>query len=399
MDYNCLLEGTEILGSPYTTIYVRLTMPTFCFLACLFCLVTMQEGQGRPDDPAQPQLSKVCVSSNGRQLIAGESGRQLRVWGVNYDHDANGRLIEDYWHENWSAIEEDFAEIKQLGANTVRIHLQLGKFMNSTQQPNDQNVAQLQKLVKLAERLKLYLDITGLGCYHKSDVPPWYDQLSEAERWSVQTRFWETVAAACQESPAVLCYDLMNEPILPGDNKPESDWLAGEFAGKHFVQRISLNLAGRTREQVAKLWIDQLVEAIRKHDSKTLITVGVIPWAHVWPKAKPIFYSAEASAKLDLVSIHLYPKKKAVDGALAALAVYDIGKPLIIEEMFPLECSLQELDQFIEGSKQISTGWIGFYWGKTANEYRANPNSITDSIIAEWIEYFRSKSTEMTSER
>ena len=49
---------------------------------------------------------------------------------------------------------------------------------------------------KLA-REKLYLDLTGLGCYHKKDVPAWYDKLSESDRWDAQARFWEAVAGRC----------------------------------------------------------------------------------------------------------------------------------------------------------------------------------------------------------
>ena len=49
-------------------------------------------------------------------------------------------------------------------------------------------------LVRLAEETGLYLDVTGLGCYHRGDVPAWYDALDEAARWDVQARFWSAVA-------------------------------------------------------------------------------------------------------------------------------------------------------------------------------------------------------------
>ena len=100
-----------------------------------------------------------------------------------------------------------------------------------------------------------------------------------------------------------------------------------------------------------------------------LITLGVIPWALTWPNAKPLFYSPEVSTNLDFVSVHFYPKKGEVDKALKALAVYDIGKPLVIEEMFPLSCSLEEMDEFIQKSRSRAEGWISFYWGKTIEEY------------------------------
>jgi hypothetical protein len=186
----------------------------------------------------------------------------------------------------------------------------------------------------------------------------------------------------------------MNEPILPGEKK-ETEWLAGEFGGKYFVQRISLDLAGRTRKQVARMWVDKLVAAIRKHDKRHMITVGVIPWAHTFPKAKPLFYSKEVGENLDFVSVHFYPKKGEVQKALSALAVYDVGKPLVIEEIFPLYCGEEEFDVFVDESLDIVDGYIGFYWGKTIEEYSAPNAGIAGAIMRNWLEYFRAKGPEI----
>jgi len=336
----------------------------------------------------------IGTSENGTHFVSGESGDKFVVWGVNYDHNRSGQLIEDYWHEEWSTVQEDFNEIKSLGANVVRIHLQTARFIESPHEPNTLALKQLTKLVELAEETGLYLDITGLGCYHKKDVPKWYDAMGENERWKLHAFFWSTVAKACAHSPAVFCYNLMNEPILPGKEK-ETEWLAGEFGGKHFVQRISLDLAGRTREQVAKNWVDTLVAAIRKYDSRHLITVGVIPWVHTWPKAKPLFYAKDVSSNLDFVSVHFYPKTGAVDKALTALRAYEIGKPLIIEEMFPLACSADELMAFIDGSSDIVAGWISFYWGKTIDEYASDADDLPAAITKTWLERFREKAMEI----
>ena len=225
------------------------------------------------------ELEWIEINKKGTGFSLAESGAAFRIWGVNYDHNASGQLLEDYWNKQWPAVEEDFQEIKALGANVVRVHLQIATFMRSQDTVEPDAVLQLGRLVKLAEETELYLDITGLGCYHKQDVPEWYDELDESSRWDTQARFWETVAETCAKSPAVFCYDLMNEPILPGARKVESEWLTGELGGKHFVQRVSLDLAGRSRSEVAKAWIEHLVSAIRSKDQRHLITVGVIPWA------------------------------------------------------------------------------------------------------------------------
>jgi hypothetical protein len=344
-------------------------------------------GPGAP--AAGPPLEWIRASADGTHFVRGESGDRFVAWGFNYDHDRSGRLIEDYWHGEWPTVVEDFKEMKALGANVVRIHLQTAKFMLAPQRPNEASLERLTRLVRLAEETGLYLDLTGLGCYHKKDVPAWYDAMDEAGRWGVQARFWEAVAKTCAESPAVFCYDLMNEPILPGANQKETEWLAGEFGGKHFVQRLTLDLAGRTREQVAKAWVDQLVAAIRKHDGRHLVTVGVIPWALTFPGAKPLFYSPAVGGNLDFASVHFYPKGGEVDKALTALAAYDVGKPLVVEEMFPLQCSAKELGVFVDASRERVDGYLGFYWGKTIDEYARGPVDLSGAITRAWLEYFR----------
>jgi hypothetical protein len=166
--------------------------------------------QAKPDEMAWVQVAK-----DKKGFVLDPSGRPFVPWGFNYDHDDKGRLIEDYWEDEWPAVEAHFGQMKRLGANVVRVHLQLGKFLDRPDKPNGKALDRLGKLLVLAERLRLYLDLTGLGCYHKKDVPAWYDGLTEKGRWDVQARFWRAVAGRCAAGPAVFCYDLMNEPVRP----------------------------------------------------------------------------------------------------------------------------------------------------------------------------------------
>lgn len=338
------------------------------------------------EEATSERLEPIRVSDDGTHFVGAKSGKKFVVWGVNYDHNDGGQLLEDYWDDHWDEVAGDFREIKELGCNVIRIHLQVAKTMKTATETDDHNLQQIARLVKLAEETGLYLDLTGLGCYHKQDVPAWYDAMSEQDRWDVQARFWTAIATVCKDSPAIFCYDLMNEPIIGGAN-PESGWLAGELGGKHFVQRITLDAKDRSREEIAKAWIAQLTTAIRKVDPDRMITVGVIPWAHTFPNAKPLFHDPEVGKPLDFVAVHFYPKKGDVSGSLKALKVYDIGKPLVVEEIFPLKSSLEETMQFIEESKTYTDGWISFYWGKTIAENEA-VGDLKGAIIAAWLKSF-----------
>ncbi len=343
-----------------------------------------------------PEAGIIRVSTDRKQFVIGRDSRSFTPWGFNYDHDRSSRLLEDYWKEEWATVVSDFEEMKALRANTVRIHLQVARFMKSAKEVNRESLNQLARVLALAETNHLYLDITGLACYRRKDTPNWYKEMDEPDRWEVQARFWEAVARTCATSRGVFCYDLMNEPIVTED-KTNRDWTPGEFAGMCFVQRLTLDFKGRTEKEIARAWVDKMVNAIRKYDRSHLVTVGAIPWALTWPGAKPLFYSKEVSTNLDFVSVHFYPKKNQVDKALTALALYNVGKPVVIEEMFPLECSVEELDQFVSGSrsKKLAVGWIGFYWGKTIAEYRASQRDIGESMALGWLEYFAGKTPEI----
>ena len=196
-------------------------------------------------------LERVEIADDRRTFVCRPSGNTFVPWGFNYDHDERGRLLEDYWDDEWDKVDADFREMKSLGANAVRMHLQVGRFLEAADRPNRAALDRLARLLKLAEELQLYLDVTGLGCYHRKDVPRWYEDLDEAERWAAQACFWEAVARQCAASPAVFCYDLMNEPVVPAGRREPRDWLGAAFAGKHFVQWITLDQADRPRPQIA----------------------------------------------------------------------------------------------------------------------------------------------------
>lgn len=341
---------------------------------------------------AAEDMPWVRVADDQRSFVLSDTNNKPFVpWGFNYDHDENGRLLEDYWDQEWPKVEEDFREMKQLGANVVRIHLQTARFMTGPETTNEANLTRLGMLVALAEKTGLYLDLTGLACYRKKDVPKWYDDLTEQERWHVQARFWEAVAARCVKSPAIFCYDLMNEPVVPGGKRGPGEWLGPSFQGSesgYFVQFITLDQQDRPRPAIARQWCQHLVTAIRKSDTRHMITVGLVDWSLDRPGLTSGFVPREIAAQLDFIAVHLYPERNKLNEALETLTGFAVGKPVIIEEMFPLKCTLPEFERFLDDSRKTACGWIGFYWGKTPGECRAS-NTIHDAILLSWLEFFQ----------
>jgi hypothetical protein len=345
------------------------------------------------------EMERIALAPTGQGFVFAQSGKPFNVIGFNYDHDEKGRLIEDYWDAEWPKIEGDFAEMAALGATVVRVHLQFGRFMEAADRPNEKALAKLRDLLVVAEKHRLYLDVTGLGCYHKADVPPWYDTLDEEGRWAAQERFWEAVAAACAPSPAVFCHDLMNEPVVPGGRRKEGDWLGPGFAGKHFVQFITLDSRDRPRPEIAAAWAKRLAAAVRRHDPGRLVTIGLVDWSLDRPGLSSGFIPEKVAPELDFLCVHLYPEAGKVDEAIEVLkAFHSVGKPVVIEETFTLKCGIEDFKRFADAAKPFSAGLIGFYWGQPPGELRP-AKTIGEALMLQWLEFFEERAREIPTVR
>jgi hypothetical protein len=335
---------------------------------------------------AAPPLSFIGTSPDHLRFIRASTYEKFTPWGLNYDRDHKLRLLEDYWENEWATVETDFREMRALGANVVRIHLQVGKFMNAPAEPNRESLERLRRLVLFAESQGLYLDITGLGSYRKRDVPKWYDDLDEKSRWAAQANFWGAIAKTLADRPGVFCYDLVNEPVIPSEKI--DDWLHPmALAGFHYVQHIVLDPAGRDADDIARQWTRQMTTAIRKHDKRRLITIGLLPIKPGDAQESHGFVPGALKDDLDFIAVHLYPESKRLDEAMATLKLFDVGKPLVIEEIFPLSASSKEVAQFIDQSRSNADGWIGFYWGRTVEEMKDDPGPFDKAMLG-WLDLF-----------
>src|SRR5687768_3702635 len=92
-------------------------------------------------------LGRIAVSEDQRGFVDQSTGQPFVPWGFSYDHARSGRLIEDYWDTDWESVEHDFREMRELGANVVRVHLQFGRFMTSAEEPNAQSLDKLKQLI------------------------------------------------------------------------------------------------------------------------------------------------------------------------------------------------------------------------------------------------------------
>jgi len=336
---------------------------------------------------AVPRMQIVRVGPENKGFILSRSGARFVPWGHNYA----AQCLEDPALRSWEKIEHDLTDLKDSSANVIRIHLQFAQFMDGPGRPNARALQRLTRLLDLAGKKGIYLDITGLACYRKNQRAAWYDALPDKDRWAAQAQFWEAVAQTCAGSPAVFCYDLMNEPIVFGQRK--DGWYTGQMGEYEFLQRLSLDQTNRPPNEISREWTHTLVAAIHKRDKKHLITIGLLPAWGLSPKV--------VGPELDFIAVHIYPNAGKVDEAISNLKQFDMGKPIVIEETFPLSCGVEDERAFLLKSRGIASGWIGQYPDESPAELHALKRSgkITPGQAAYlgWVELFRDVGPQMLS--
>lgn len=325
-------------------------------------------------------LSKITGFAQNRSFVDAK-GDSFFPWGFNYTNPQIIGLIEDNWNQEstWDIIREDFAEMKGYSANIVRIHLQFHRFMNDINTPNQVALQRLQRLVQIAEDTGLYLDVTGLAAYRKSDAPEWYDSLSDTERWEAHANFWKNIAATIGNSEAVFAYNLMNEPVVNNtcDGTNDCEWVPGPgFGGFHFIQNIAKN-SEMNYATTIKAWIALLTGAIRTEDSATMITVGFLAIGSITQFEEDLGYS----------SIHVYPKSEELQLSVDKVLNNQGEKPLILEETSNLECTIAELEAFLNQVDGKYNGLMGHYFGTTKEELEAT-DGFSAALRKNFLEFF-----------
>jgi hypothetical protein len=300
------------------------------------------------------------VHRRGSDLVA--AGERFRVWGFNYGLGRRYPILRYFdraTERQLHGVVADMREARMLGANTLRVYLELKAFMTGPKRPNRRALAALAALLDQAERLHVYLDLTGNLVWRAP--PAWYEALPEQARWAVQARFWRAVARTAHGSPAVLVYELTSEPVLEDAER----WYGGELDGYTFVQRIVRETAGRDRSELARRWIRLLTGAIRQHDRRHLIGLGLLPLGGA-------FGPANVADLLDLLLLHEYPEDGREREAISLVREFAAqGKPVVLGETAPLLSTRDTWRSFLSGSRRFLDGYLFFYDGRTPGEVGA----------------------------
>lgn len=388
-------------------------------------------------------LHNIAVNKEKKCFYDVKTNEEFFPYGVNFDHDNKYHLIEAFWCDT-DFINEVFQEIHRMGFNIVRIHLQQFVLQTAKNEINNEALNHLDKIVGLAESNGLYLDMTGLGRYN-GEIPEWYKHLSDDERIEADSYFWKVLAEHFKNNTTIFCFDIQNEPTINGENNEgfvgtafedsyhyvnrhyqsvesywdnylkkrccnedsfNSSWLKKRYVSYEEFLKAKVPLPGYTnneneaaefrefRDYLALMWLKSIVAKIKEADNTRLLTVGLSELNFPDNKYYSSFSPELIKPYVDFMALHVYPRelsknpyKDNAEEILKIVKAADVGKPIIIEEMFPLLPLDKLYAKFIKPSQEYVSGWISFYWGVPYSELKKSDN-LSDGITADWLKYF-----------
>jgi hypothetical protein len=307
-----------------------------------------------PAAAADPGLTRIAVRDGG--LWSG--GRPWRALGFNWgygDREPTLEFFDDPTDAALAELTEQLRTARALGANSLRVYVELGQVMESPTRARPSALRALRRLLAAAEREGIYLDLTGNLLWRQAHRPRWYVRLDEQRRWQVQARFWRAVARTAAPSPAVLCYELTSEPSIA--DEPEEGHGFGLFGGYEFGQFIGAR-RGPVAARMARSWVRLLAAAVRREDDRP-VTIGLMPWT-----TGP-FAPSNLADLLDVVVFHDYPATgRAAESIELARHFASFGKPTLLGETFMLYADDATQRAYLRGVVEHVDGVFGFFDGR-----------------------------------
>ncbi len=100
---------------------------------------------------------------------------------------------------NLATLKAELRTARRMGANSMRIFLELGQVMAGPDRARQRTLSALQRLLGVAEKEGVYLDITGNLVWRPALAPAWYERMSWPARWEVQGAFLASRGSRCLE--------------------------------------------------------------------------------------------------------------------------------------------------------------------------------------------------------
>jgi len=375
-------------------------------------------------NPENSRLPRIKIAPGGRTFVT-EDGKPFVPLGVNYYRPGTGWAPQIWKKFDAPATRQDFARMKALGVNCVRVFLTYGSFYMEPDALLPEGLAKFDEFLAMAEAAGIYVHPAGLD--HWEGTPAWAsgDRIADERVLVALEGFWRKFAQRYRGRSVIFAYDLRNEPEVPWDSPPlRAKWnkfLLARYGSSQAAAQAwgvgpetirwgeqpppkDVDAPGdrqlldyqHLREEVADEWTRRQAAAIRSADPQALVTVGMIQWSvpALLPGVRHYagFCPQRQAKLLDFLEIHFYPLEsgffeyateesenrnlaylESVVGEVAAA-----GKPVVLAEFgwygggkltinqgrhapASQEQQARWCRRAVETSQGLATGWLN--WG------------------------------------
>jgi hypothetical protein len=387
-------------------------------------------------------LPKIRIARDGRTFVT-DKGKPFVPFGITYYRPGTGWAPQVWKQFDPEATRTDFAHMKTLGINCVRVFLSYGSFYTDAAVLRPEGVTKFDQFLSFAEAAGIYVHPTGPD--HWEGPPNWSPvTIQDEQTVHALEEFWKLFAARYRGRNVIFAYDLKNEPEVGWDADMAGRWntwlqnkygnpekVAAAWGSPDVIQFGTIPvppskeaLRNRRfldfqnfRESLADEWTRRQAAAIKAMDPGALVTVGLIQWSiPTLLPAGPRLYSAfrpqRQAEYLDFLEVHFYPLAQGAfeyrtgEEQLANLAYLESvvreaarpGKPLLLAEFgwygggkpkfdhgtHPPATEEQQARycrRVIETSAGFVVGWLN--WGLCDHPEAGDCSELTGLLTAE----------------
>jgi hypothetical protein len=288
-----------------------------------------------------------------------------------FTHAGYGSLWEGWMAGTDTTAQRSIVkEMVQGYLELCRIFVPFGEMMTNETTVAEAKWTNFENFLEICREEGLRLVITGIQTFVNDAAhrPPWLDGLSEANRWATFRRWWDRCARACASSPAVVAYDLINEPFATDTagtwyvGGPPYDW--GSY--------LCLFKGGRSPQQVLEDFITNMRDissvGVANYDEVKPRGVGIPITGSYGGATEGMSWSLAAGNQIMFPHLYLWANGSPAANVNEFAFLRAFKAPIIAEETGLIDSTYgeEQLIDFLKrlhqgGAAAVNGGWKGVF--------------------------------------
>ena len=156
----------------------------------------------------------IQVSADGRGFTEGPGGPRFVPFGCNYFDPKTGwapKIWKLYDHER---VARHFGQIAGAGLSAIRVFLDMGILNPAPGEYSAEGFGKADDMVKTAAAAGLRIIFSGPNTWHGTPAHRRGDPYTDPRQIEFTHLLWQKIAERWGNEPAVMTWDLFNEPIV-----------------------------------------------------------------------------------------------------------------------------------------------------------------------------------------